>query len=191
MITFKRFFKESVNNAEYRFSDIYHEELTNIISEFRSRRPNTNQGWSVVPANRLIKIWNDYAKTGIIRDERGMDEIADRMVRNVVRLGINTALLGHTQLDPSELFDEYSDDGLTEEEKEALGDFIVDDNGSWRLSDYGLPKLENLVFTLLNANTYPEKLLIVDQMLNITHQRSDLAGMFVEGGTSTLNKLAS
>lgn len=191
MITFKQFYLESVNNAEDIFSEIYHEELGNIISEFKSRQPNTHQSWSVVPANRLIKIWNDYSKTGIIRDERGMDEIVDRMVRNVVRLGINTALLGHTQLNPSELFAEYSDEDLTEEENEALGDFIVDENGSWRLSDYGLPKLEELVFTLLGAGTYPEKLLIVDQMLNITHQRSDLAGMFVEGGTSTLNKLAS
>ena len=52
-------------------------------------------------------------------------------------------------------------------------------------------ELQTLMFQLLESETYPEKLLIVDQMLNITHQRSDLAGMFVEGGTSTLNKLAS
>jgi hypothetical protein len=43
----------------------------------------------------------------------------------------------------------------------------------------------------MSATGDVEKLLLVDQMLNVVHARSDLAGMFVEGGQKTLNKLAS
>lgn len=34
------------------------------------------------------------------------------------------------------------------------------------------------------------KFIIIDKMLNVCHQRGDLAIFFVENGTSTLNKLA-
>ena len=192
MKTFKQFILESEAEVNERWLELRSEELANIIGEFRHRKPNTTQGWTVVPAARLIKIWNDYAKTGVIRDTRGLDVIVDRMIRNTIRLSINTELLGHTQNEPKYLFDEYDDENpMTPEENEALGDFIVDENGTWRLSDYGLPKLEKILFQLMSATGEVEKLLLVDQMLNVVHARSDLAGMFVEGGQNTLNKLAS
>ena len=36
-----------------------------------------------------------------------------------------------------------------------------------------------------------ERLQIVDRMLNVVHQRGDLAAMFIQGGTATLNKIMS
>ena len=58
------------------------------------------------------------------------------------------------------------------------------------ISDYGLKPLEELLVELLRATTPEEKLLIIDRMLNVVHQRSDIADWFVEGGSRALAQLS-
>jgi hypothetical protein len=58
------------------------------------------------------------------------------------------------------------------------------------ISDYGLKPLEDLLSELLRATTPEEKLLLIDRMLNVVHQRSDIADWFVEGGKSALAQLS-
>jgi hypothetical protein len=58
------------------------------------------------------------------------------------------------------------------------------------ISDYGLKPLEDLLSTLLRASSPEEKLLVIDQMLNVVHQRSDIADWFVEGGKQSLAQLS-
>lgn len=58
------------------------------------------------------------------------------------------------------------------------------------ISDYGLKPLEDLLIELLHASTPEEKLLIIDRMLNVVHQRSDIADWFVEGGSHALQQLS-
>ena len=74
-------------------------------------------------------------------------------------------------------FDYYQNDP-----KEKLGGFI---------SDYGLDPLLKLQSELLRSTTPEEKLLIIDRMLNVVHQRSDIAEWFVEGGSKALSQLSS
>ena len=45
-----------------------------------------------------------------------------------------------------------------------------------------MDKLFALASKLLRQNEYDQKLYIIDRILNIVHQRSDLASWFVEGG---------
>jgi len=42
-----------------------------------------------------------------------------------------------------------------------------------------------------NAKSDEEKLYAIDKALNVVHQKSDLAAMFVEGGTKTLIDIAN
>lgn len=58
------------------------------------------------------------------------------------------------------------------------------------ISDYGLEPLEKLLVQLLRATNPEEKLLIIDRMLNVVHQRSDIADWFVEGGSHALGQLS-
>jgi hypothetical protein len=58
------------------------------------------------------------------------------------------------------------------------------------ISDYGLRPLEELLVQLLRAGTPEEKLLLIDRMLNVVHQRSDIADWFVEGGSHALAQLS-
>ena len=39
-------------------------------------------------------------------------------------------------------------------------------------------------------NDYEKKLLLIDSILNIVHQRSDLATWFVQGGRESLTQLS-
>jgi hypothetical protein len=75
---------------------------------------------------------------------------------------------------------------------EDFYDWTVDAEGTDIMSDYGLEPLLKLLHQLRSEEekTPEERLLIIDQMLNIAHQRSDLASWFVVGGSRALNKLA-
>lgn len=167
------------------------EERNNILREFnearkrRKAKPNT-QPWPLIPAARLTKIWNDYSRDGIVRDEGGMDEIADRVVKNTARLAVNTELVGHTQVSPYKAYPEdFEYHNIKEKDMGRLQEFIQED----KYSDFALAPLQKIVFDLLKARTAEEKLLLVDQALNVIHQRGDVAAIFVEGGRKTLDKL--
>lgn len=58
------------------------------------------------------------------------------------------------------------------------------------ISDYGLEPLVRLAGQLRKASSPEEKLVLIDQMLNVVHQRSDIANWFVEGGSRALAQLS-
>jgi hypothetical protein len=172
--------------------EMMNEERNKILREFNEARKLRkakpySQPWPVIPAARLTKIWNDYSKTGIVRDERGLDEIVDRVLRNIFRLHANTELVGHTPGDPREM---YSEDleyhGIKNEKDYARLVYYIQDD---KYSDYAMKPLLNIALSLMKAKTAEEKLLLVDQALNVIHQRGDIAAIFVEGGSKTLNQL--
>ena len=70
--------------------------INNVLGEYKDRQPGETQSWPVVPFGRLKKIWQDYAKYGFVRDAKGMESIAVRMIENTHRLYANTYLMGHT-----------------------------------------------------------------------------------------------
>jgi hypothetical protein len=145
--------------------------------------------WDLVSAPRLVKIWNDNAKMGFVRDEKGMDDIAEKMIRNVARFKATNAISGHDTFDPRDELADLYDIVFTDEQWDQFEKGMEDKDGQWMVSDYGLPKLEALVFKLGMANSAEEQLLLVDQMLNVIHPRGDLAAQFIEGGSKTLNDL--
>jgi len=178
-------YKKSEDVGDW-INEQYQDAAYEVLSEF-VRNPRGKQSWSVVPAARLKKIWEDFATYGVVHDEKGLEEIAEQISGNVFRLQVNTELAGHTRLDPKEV---YEDTGIkyTKRRDEMFGDYILID-GQWRISDYGLDKLMDDAIKLKQASSSKEKLLIIDNMLSIVHQRSDLPAMFVEGGGTTLDDL--
>jgi hypothetical protein len=180
------------DRAMYEYMEKADEERLNILREFQEARKRrrakwNSQPWSVIPAARLIKIWKDYARNGVVRDERGMEEIVAKVISNIARLQVNTELVGHTQINPEI---DYAEDleyyGIkTEKDRERLQMFIQDD----KFSDRALRPLQQIAMDLLAAITAEEKLLLVDRALNIVHCRGDIAACFVEGGENTLNYL--
>jgi len=231
---------------------ILNDFLYNNNSDFTKEIP-----WRVIKFDKLKKIWEDYMRTGIVRDTRGLDDIIEIMIINTLKISIITYLSGHSTSNPKYTFEEYfgswvdeqvncllpqkyvdkrqleipfdnpeagfkvklpkpcvtdihpfakevfdknwSDNMTRNKFRDILMDVLIGrfldyytgdpDMGEY-ISDYGLGPLMTLINKLVNKKTPEEKLLIVDRMLNVIHPRSDIAKWYVEGGSSSLNKLS-
>jgi hypothetical protein len=246
---------EKQNDIKFQ---ILHDFLYRNNPELTKRIP-----WRVVPAARLKKIWEDFIRHGVVRDEKGLDMIESIMISNALKLQVMTELAGHTSSDPDYDFEEawgyYVDDYIgrvmpqpyadvdqteipfedptqphkrkpyrepfepnsnfdnirnipfqnyVEEHENDLNPqtikkdlmeiltehfyeyYSVDSQGHNILSDYGTDPLVNLAFELAKENNAEKKVVIIDKMLNIVHQRSDLATWFVEGGSRALSNIS-
>ncbi len=85
--------------------------------------------------------------------------------------------------------DELEEYNLTEENINY--DYFDDENGMARISDYGLEPLFKLLCKLVEDKTSESKLVTIDRILNVVHQRSDIAGWFIEGGSNSLLELSA
>lgn len=192
------FITESVINEIY--NDIY--DLFNLrdqvmretIRDFMETEVGTKrQRWRLISFPRLKKIWEDAARMGFVRDEKGLEMIKDQMIENLIQLDVNTELMGHSGDYPK---DDIEDEGYTMEEFEAKMDDVNDiyftdpKSGQWRLSDYGLKPLWDIAQKLIKEQDPIKQIMYIDQMLNVVHQRSDLASWFVEGGSAALSQLS-
>jgi len=86
--------------------------------------------------------------------------------------------------------DKYKNIGKPRGYIEDFYDWTVDERGGEIMSDYGLQPLLNLLYQLKKDKTPEEKLVTIDKMLNVVHQRSDMASWFVEGGSRALSQLS-
>lgn len=64
-------------------------------------------------------------------------------------------------------------------------------NGQFLVSDYGLPILMKLANELISKNEPEEIIVLINKILDVTHPRSDLADLFIEGGSETLDKITN
>jgi hypothetical protein len=187
-------FESFVKNIYERYDDDYDiweawEELINDVKaetfyQFKNRRKLKlpEQPLDVIPFYKLKAVWNSYVKYGEVKNIKWLEDIVAMMKRNTAKLRVNTEFCGHTTYNPD---DELTENGLrTEKQKEAFWDWLG------TISDYGLEPLEKLVYRLYKADKPEDQLLIVDMMLNVVHQTSDLAKIFVEGGSRSLSQLA-
>lgn len=82
---------------------------------------------------------------------------------------------------------------LYEHMKDKFHDYYMEDsnnNMGGFITDYALQPLLKLL-SELKKQTKPEDILVtIDKILNVVHQRSDVALWFIEGGSNSLNKLS-
>lgn len=125
-------------------------------------------------------------------------------LRNTLLLAALTDIYGHSQHFP---FDEFYDVFEIPEEEQShdwedafnLLDnvFHIDEytpkfsNGHELISDYGLKPLYNLCLVLLKQNDPNEIIVTINKILDISHQRSDLAELFIEGGSKSLDMITN
>ncbi len=188
-------------DAMMKYFDLEEEVFFRIWREWLEamKRPAAKRGrqkWDLISKSKLNKVWKSFAKYGSVRDESDLDDIAFDVVTNVAKISINTTLLGHEQVNPEsyvqDMLERDSQEVPADLEKvlEEFGDFAVDEKGAWRLSDYGMKKMREGAVEVLGAETPEEKIVAVDKILNVVHQRSDLASWFIEGGSNSLSELS-
>ena len=70
-------------------------------------------------------------------------------------------------------------------------DYLTDPKtGHLYISDYGLPALMTLASKLYVEQVPEKKVVLIDSILNVVHQRSDMASWFVQGGSNALSQLS-
>lgn len=159
--------------------------LDRMVSDFRSGR-HPALPWSLVPARDILRIWRDAAREGLVRDLRGLARIEAIMVDNVLKLAVNTEISGHTPVQPEDALGGR----FEKDEIDAFVEWAIEIPNGWRISDYGLDPLFKLAALATETADPRQKMAVLDLMFNVCHQRSDLAGWFVEGGSRTLSQLS-
>jgi len=178
---------QSFEDVLYSVDDAHEDILREYYS--KGRKKGSMMSWSVIPFAPIKKLWNDYAKYGVVRDERGINSIVEQMLKILARLQAATDLSGHSQFKTDELAKELGYKAIGGNNTDFYFDFLETPYGT-PISDYGLPKLWKLAEELTTATSSEQKLLILDQMLNVIHPRGDLAALFVEGGSWALSGLS-
>jgi hypothetical protein len=165
-------------------------EITHdVLNHIKRIKPGETQPWRVIPFPRLKKIWNDFVNTGVVRDTAGIDLFEKIIAENLCKIWTNNYLTGGTPY--GDYQDELEDYDVTTEEYERYAEeWINDEDGCDRVSDYGVEPIYKLLVDCKMTDKYEEKLVLIDQMLNVCHQRSDLAKWFVEGGSKALSQLS-
>jgi len=169
----------------YDLVDMQDKELVQMVAEYQSGLPT--QPWPVLPADAVKQIWLEFSNTGTTQNLQQLEEFRILVMRNISRLYVNTVIAGHTEMHPEHFLE---DTGITD--IDGFVSWAIDtEDGHWRISDYGLPKLMTIMGKLHTAATPGRKIMYIDAVLNVVHQRSDLAGLFIEGGIATLVELAT
>ena len=171
------------------YSD-YDAAYDSFLWEFKKLPRPISATWPILNPDIIKKVWSDYAKMGFVNNNKTVEKIALQSVRIIAYLQASTEISGHTPLDARRHIKDCYSEEFTDDEWDKFVDFVVDDEeGEWRLSDYGLPRLMKLIGELGEANTYEEVLVIVDRMLNVAHQRNDLSKIFIRGGVKSLDDI--
>jgi len=64
-------------------------------------------------------------------------------------------------------------------------------NGQWVLSDYGLKPLFELGEEIIKQKDPDEIIVTINRILDVAHQRSDIAELFIEGGSKSLTAITN
>ncbi len=182
------------NDAVYRSAEDYFERLDHqfdaLAQEFKSRKSKLVK-WPVIQAQKLTSLWLTFGRRGgFSEDEREqLLDVREGILDLIARLYASTVISGHTpecgRKRLEECGHEFTDPGW-----EQLLDFLNDSEGRYILSDYGFPLLHTLYSDLFLAITNADIVFYIDRVLNVVHQRSDLAALFVQGGSKTLQQIA-
>lgn len=172
-------------NAHVDFLERRDSQMCEIAGFLKDNPVDKNIPWNTVPATLLKKTWLVFGKYNRV-NVNDIDKIADQILTNIARLYVSNEFTGHS-----------TNYYMREEVADSCGiEFTEEewDRNTWRfenISDYGMEPLQKIYTMIFNADTPEEKLYACDKALNVVHQRSDLAEMFVEGGTRTLNAVAN
>lgn len=175
--------EEGVYEREWEVVDTIMGDYMNGISK---------QPWSPMKADRLAKILRDYAKTGVVRDEKGLEQIATEIFDKVAALLVNTVLCSHSPMCPIVYLKEYGYENVDRDMFEKFSDdyFWDDTCGQWRISDK-VGELVGKCHEMQACLTHEDLLCRISELLNIIHMRSDISSWLIDGGNRRLSELSN
>lgn len=188
----------------YDFFDINY--IYNILSEFESDKENgrTVKKWDLIPFEQYKNALIEFVRYGKFMrfPTKYIDRWCKIITQNTLSIQAITELAGHTSYlnidDVNDFFygDEngnyFSNYHECYEYLDNLGfyDWCQLPDGSDAWSDYGLEPLYKLIMTLEEADTPEQKIVVINKILDVYHQRGDLASAFIEGGSKSLSDIS-
>lgn len=70
-------------------------------------------------------------------------------------------------------------------------DFISAPDGSRGYTDFALPELFNIINEYDDSMKPEQVIVLINRILDVTHEKGDLASMFIVGGQTTLDKISN
>lgn len=175
------------DTIEY-YTHLLEEKIIEVWRGCQEAGENDRLPWVPYDLTRAKKIWMDFMTLGIVKDEKGLERMANNFVEKIATIEAITILAGHTEIDPQTYLEELKIE-YDEETEDKLAYYILDEQGIYRLSDSKIGTLQELAGKIIEAKTPVEKLLLLDRILNVVHPRSDIASWFIKGGRYSLDEL--
>ena len=178
----------SIHDVHSEILYYYDEELQKTLQSVKDRK--IRQYVRINP-RKAKTLWKQFMTLGFVRDENILNEIAEIILRNTVRLQINTALSGHESVRPEDIV-EYAGFDFDESDWQWMGDNLTWDKKTKNdfISDYGVAPLIKICHDILKSKKAEERIVNCDRALNVIHQRGSLAELFIIGGRKSLDEIS-
>lgn len=187
MVTWDKLTANEIHASYWAMDDLVRIIADDLVAAFLRGAPCP--AFDLIDARRFQKIWRQAAGAAPIADLAGLERISSIMQKNVARLWFNTNLAEHGAYSAEDFYEAY-DLGFP---IERLADFtdwaITGEDGGWMISD-GVERLYQGALRLAVAKSPRHQLTLIDTMISITHQRFDLARLFIQGGQFTLSEIS-
>lgn len=191
------------DNVLYDVMEEY--SIFDLLCEFADDKEHgvAKRKWVLIPAQQYKTLLERFMLAPTPDAARIPENVVDGwfkiIVQNTVVLDYMTAIAGHEQYFPSDDLEDFfgnvtdwTDYSLAFEYLDNLGFYdwckLPDNSDAW--SDYGLKPIYTLI-RQYNASMSPgEVLVLINRILDITHNRGDLASAFIEGGSKTCSQIS-
>lgn len=178
------------------------ERIQNVCMDLAySVRKRKKYTVEVIPKNKWVSAVNELANYNKLLRTREQDvlEWKEIVLNNIFLLEYINSLWGYSsQFDTYDFHDVWltEDDDIPKDWSDVMR--IVDEkgweefiptwnNGHYLVSDYGLPQLIKLAHELIPEKNPEAICYLIDRVLQVTHPRSDMAELFIEDGSKTLD----
>lgn len=189
----------------YEYDNLFRDILGLMVS--RSSQPIKLRK---VNPNMYQKALNDFMTFGKITHypTKYIDDWKNIIIENFMYLDVITMFFGHTSYFDLDVFNDQVLN--TDETGESVNnwneameyienngyDKVLDNilprfsNGHDLISDYGLEPLRKIVTELIESNDHDKNIVLINRAMDVSHQRSDLSELFIEGGEASLNRIS-
>jgi len=199
----------------FGFNDVhdYYEEYDDVYREILQQMVNGDTTPIVlrkIKPQMYQQALNEFVRYGKLMryPTKYVEQWKDIVIRNTILLDVITMFYGHTSYFDVDTFNDYVLN--TDETGEHVNDWTEAfeyiekmgyentleafmpkfSNGHDLISDYGLQPLAKIVSQLLETQDPNEILVLINKALDVSHQRSDLSELFIEGGERTLDRIS-
>lgn len=195
-------------NDVYDYDDEYGETFREILQKMVTG-DKTKIVLKKIKPQMYQQALNEFIKYGKLMrfPTKYVYDWKDLVIRNTVILDVITMFYGHTSYFDTDTFNDmvfYNDeDNYVSDWSQAFEyieekgyDNILDEfmptfsNGHDLISDYGLKPLAKICAELMETQNPNEIIVLINKALDVSHQRSDLSELFIEGGESSLDRIS-